>query len=434
MTKESMPHTSPSPKSRLGKICIVGLGYIGLPTAALLANRGYNVHGVDVVQETVDTINRGEIHIVEPELDTFVRAAVSSGHLRADTKPAEADVFIIAVPTPFHEGFVPNIDYVISATEAIAPYVKEGNIVILESTSPVGTTDRVAEVLAEKRPELFEMETDSDGTRKIHHAKIFVAHCPERVLPGRIMHELVENDRIVGGITPEATKVTAWFYKTFVSGEVLETDAKTAEMAKLTENSFRDTNIAFANELSMLCDKFGIDVWELIALANRHPRVNILQPGAGVGGHCIAVDPWFIVHAAGDDARMIRTAREVNTYKTEWVIEKIKNTALTFENETGRKARVACMGLAFKPDIDDLRESPALYITRRLVDDGLDILAVEPNISHCKEFDITPFQDAMERADIVVFLVAHKEFKAFREESPEISSDSRVLDFCGVLK
>ncbi|WP_456449551.1 nucleotide sugar dehydrogenase, partial [Hydrogenimonas sp.] len=246
MTKEISGRVSGS-KSKLGKVCVVGLGYIGLPTAALLANRGYDVHGVDVVQETVDTINRGEIHIVEPELDTFVRAAVSSGRLFADTEPAEADVFIVAVPTPFHEGYVPNIDYVVSATEAIAPYVKEGSIVILESTSPVGTTEKVAEVLLEKRPELFETEEDGDGNRKIHHSKIFVAHCPERVLPGRIMHELVENDRIVGGVTPEATKVTAWFYKTFVSGEVLETDAKTAEMAKLTENSFRDTNIAFAN-------------------------------------------------------------------------------------------------------------------------------------------------------------------------------------------
>ena len=395
------------------KICVIGLGYIGLPTAALLANRGYAVHGVDVVQSTVDTINRGEIHIVEPGLSTFVSSAVKSGNLIADTKPIEADVFIIAVPTPFHEGYVPNIDYVVSATKAIAPYVKEGNIVILESTSPVGTTDKVEEVLKEEG---------------VDTSTLYIAHCPERVLPGRIMIELVENDRIVGGTTPEATEATVAFYNTFVEGEVLSTDAKTAEMAKLTENSFRDTNIAFANELSMLCDKFDIDVWELIALANRHPRVNILQPGAGVGGHCIAVDPWFIVHAAKEsnvEAKMIRSAREVNTYKTEWAIEKIKNEALKFENENGRKAKVACMGLAFKPNIDDLRESPALYITKRLIADGLDVLAVEPNIETFPEFAITNYKEALAEADVITFLVAHKEFKGLDTKTD--------LDFCGVL-
>jgi UDP-N-acetyl-D-mannosaminuronic acid dehydrogenase len=393
------------------KICVIGLGYIGLPTAALLANKGYDVHGVDVVQTTVDTINRGEIHIVEPELDTFVQAAVKSEKLKATLVPVEADVFIIAVPTPFHEGFVPNIDYVLSATRAIVPYVKEGNIIILESTSPVGTTDKVEEVLKEEG---------------IDTSKLYIAHCPERVLPGQIMRELVENDRIVGGTTKEATEKTVEFYKTFVDGEVLSTDAKTAEMAKLTENSFRDTNIAFANELSMLCDKFGINVWELIALTNRHPRVNVLQPGAGVGGHCIAVDPWFIVHAGGDDAKIIRTAREVNTYKTEWAIEKIKNEALKFEKEHGRKAKVACMGLAFKPNIDDLRESPALYITRQLIASDLDILAVEPNIQTFSEFEIVDYKKALEEADVVTFLVGHKEFK-------ELDVLTK-LDFCGVLK
>ena len=395
------------------KICVIGLGYIGLPTAALLANRGYSVHGVDVVASTVDIINQGKIHIVEPDLDTFVRAAVNSGNLKASLTPDFADVFIIAVPTPFHEGYVPNVDYVVSATKAIAPFVKEGDIVILESTSPVGTTDLVGDTLKEQG---------------VDTSKLFIAHCPERVLPGHIMRELVENDRIVGGLTEEATEKTVEFYKTFVSGAVLSTDARTAEMAKLTENSFRDTNIAFANELSILCDKFGIDVWELIKLTNRHPRVNVLQPGAGVGGHCIAVDPWFIVHAGGDDAKIIRTAREVNTYKTEWSIEKIKNAALKFEAENGKKAKVACMGLAFKPDIDDLRESPAVYITKSLISQGLDVLAVEPNISSHKSFEIINFETAINDADIIVYLVAHKEFKGIRIFGKD------VIDFCGVNK
>lgn len=393
------------------KICVIGLGYIGLPTAALLASKGYDIHGVDIVQSTVDTINEGKIHIVEPELDVFVKAAVNSHKLKASTKPTESDVFIVAVPTPFHEGYVPNIDYIISATKAIAPYVKSGNIVILESTSPVGTTEKMEETLK------------AEG---VDTSDIYIAHCPERVLPGQIMRELVENDRIVGGVNPLSTEKTVEFYKTFVDGEILATDAKTAEMAKLTENSFRDTNIAFANELSILCDKFGIDVWELISLTNRHPRVNVLQPGAGVGGHCIAVDPWFIVHAGGDDARMIRTAREVNTYKTEWAIEKIKNAALTFEKENGRKAKVACMGLAFKPNIDDLRESPALYITEKLIADGYEVIPVEPNISSYKELKITNFEEAVEEADVVVFLVAHDEFKSL--------SVDNSLDFCGVTR
>ena len=394
------------------KICVIGLGYIGLPTSALLANRGYKVHGVDIIESTVETINRGEIHIIEPELDTFVKSAVNSGNLKASLTPCEADIFILAVPTPFHDGFIPNIDYIISATKNISSYLKDGNIIILESTSPVGTTDKIEKIL-----------NDSG----VDTSKLFISHCPERVLPGQIMRELVENDRIVGGITPEATKKTIEFYKTFVSGEVLSTDAKTAEMAKLTENSFRDVNIAFANELSILCDKFNIDVWELIKLANRHPRVNILQPGAGVGGHCIAVDPWFIVHAGGDDAKIIKTAREVNSYKTQWAIEKIKNQALKFEIENSKKAKIACMGLAFKPDIDDLRESPALYITRELIKSELDILAVEPNINNFQEFNIIDYQEAIEKSDIFVFLVAHKEFQELHIK------DKKILDFCGVL-
>jgi len=401
----------------------MGLGYIGLPTAALLANRKYQVHGVDVVQSTVDTINHGKIHIVEPDLDTFVRSAVNSGNLIADVKPQESDVFIIAVPTPFHEGYVPDIDYVIAAAESIAPYVKEGNIVILESTSPVGTTEKIRDILEE---------------HGVDTSTIYIAHCPERVLPGQIMRELVENDRIVGGINEASTKETAAFYRTFVSGQILETNAKTAEMSKLTENSFRDVNIAFANELSILSDKFGIDVWELISLANRHPRVNILQPGAGVGGHCIAVDPWFIVHAGGEDAKIIRAAREVNTHKTEWVIEKILNSAEQFEKENQRKAKVACMGLAFKPDIDDMRESPALYITQRLAQELDNVMAVEPNIPLDSDVEkklgisnekcqLTDIFDAIEEADIIVFLVAHKQFKHLD------LSDLNFMDFCGLM-
>ena len=393
-------------------ICVVGLGYIGLPTAALLANNGYNVHGVDVVQSTVDTINQGKIHIVEPGLEDFVKKAVDNGKLKADIRPTKSDVFIIAVPTPFREGFVPNLDYVISACKSIAPFVKSGDIVVLESTSPVGTTEKIGEILK------------GSG---VNVSEIFIAHCPERVLPGKILHELVQNDRIVGGLTLEATRRTADFYKTFVKGEILQTDARTAEMAKLTENSFRDVNIAFANELSILCDKFCINVWELISLANRHPRVNILSPGCGVGGHCIAVDPWFIVHAGGNDAKLIKTAREVNNYKMQWVVEKIKNAALKFELESDKKPKIACMGLAFKPDIDDLRESPAVLVARDLIQAGFDILAVEPNIKSHKDFEITNSKKAIAIADIIVFLVAHKEFKGLKIQK-------QFLDFCGIFK
>lgn len=392
------------------EVCIVGLGYIGLPTAALLANKGYQVLGIDVSEEVVDTVNNGEIHIVEPELDAYVAKAVQDKKLTAALKPKPADVFVLAVPTPFHDGHVPNIDYVVSATRTIAPVVKAGDMVILESTSPVGTTERVEEVLRE----------EGVDTSSIH-----IAHCPERVLPGHIMRELVENDRIVGGTTLEATKAVAEFYRSFVTGEVLKTDARTAEMAKLTENSFRDVNIAFANELSILCDKFKIDVWELIRLANRHPRVNILQPGTGVGGHCIAVDPWFIVHEGGEDARIIRAAREINDYKTHWVTKRILEEVENFKKSNEREPTVACMGLAFKPNIDDLRESPAVLVFQSLVQSGHEPVAVEPNLKCHKSIALTDYHEAAKQADIVVYLVAHNEFK-------ELPVKGKVLDFCGV--
>ncbi|MEX1221490.1 MAG: UDP-N-acetyl-D-mannosamine dehydrogenase [Idiomarina sp.] len=392
------------------KICILGLGYIGLPTAAVLANNGYRVQGVDVSAEVVDTVNNGDIHIIEPELDAYVAKAVSNGMLTASLKAEPADVFILAVPTPFHDGHVPNIDYVLAATRNISSVVKGGDMIILESTSPVGTTEKVEEVL----------QTEGVDTSMIH-----IAHCPERVLPGQILRELVENDRIVGGLNNRSSEKVAEFYRTFVSGEVLVTDARTAEMAKLTENSFRDVNIAFANELSILSDKFNIDVWELIRLANRHPRVNILQPGTGVGGHCIAVDPWFIVHAGGEDARIIKVAREINDYKTEWVIARILEDVSAFRNEHGREPIVGCMGLAFKPNIDDLRESPALEVFQALVAEGIEVLAVEPNLKKHKNIILNEYHRVAESADIVAYLVAHSEFKNLRIKG-------KVLDFCGV--
>jgi UDP-N-acetyl-D-mannosaminuronic acid dehydrogenase len=398
-------------------VCVVGLGYIGLPTAALLANHGYQVIGVDVNQHAVDTINAGRIHIVEPDLDAFVRSAVALGKLHAYTAPRAADVFIICVPTPFHEGTgipQPNIDYVLGAMRSIASCVKAGDLVILESTSPVGTTQKMAEVLAQSG-------VDMSG--------VHVAYCPERVLPGKIMTELVENDRVVGGLTPKATEVVSTFYRTFVRGAVLETDAACAEMCKLTENSYRDVNIAFANELSLLCANAGIDVWELIRLANRHPRVNILQPGAGVGGHCIAVDPWFIVARDPDNARLIRTAREVNNYKTEWVVDRIKVAVADAMVRKGSQPTIACLGLAFKPDIDDLRESPALQIALTLQSQGYDLVAVEPNIEAHPALPLLTFEQAMERADVIVVLVKHK---AFLEPMAKAQLLQRgALDYCG---
>lgn len=401
------------------RISVVGLGYIGLPTAALLASQGYKVLGTDISQNVVDTINQGNIHILEPDLDVFVRSVVAAGRLKAFTAPQAGDVYMICVPTPFHEGGAipqPNIDYVLSATRSIAPFVKPDDLVILESTSPVGTTEIMQEVLCEAGVEV----------NKIH-----MAYCPERVLPGKIMTELVENDRIVGGMTPISTKVVADFYRTFVRGEVLETEAKTAEMCKLTENSFRDLNIAFANELSMICDKDGINVWDVIQLANRHPRVNILQPGTGVGGHCIAVDPWFIVARDVENARLIRTAREVNNKKTNWVIDKIKLAAAAATSISGKKPTIACMGLAFKPDIDDLRESPALYVAQALKLQGYDVIAVEPNIGSHGNFTIVGLEQALESADVIAVLVKHRQF--LTSDAQQQLNSRAALDFCGAL-
>lgn len=401
------------------KVSVIGLGYIGLPTAALLASNGYSVVGVDISEDVVKTINQGNIHIVEPDLDVFVRSAVVAGRLQAFTKPQPGDVYIICVPTPFHEvGALPqpNIDYVVAATRSIAPFVKAGDMVILESTSPVGTTDQMLTVLRDAG-------VDIDA--------VHMAYCPERVLPGKIMTELVENDRIVGGLTSAATHAVADFYRSFVRGAVLETDAKTAEMCKLTENSFRDVNIAFANELSLICDKEGINVWDLIRLANHHPRVNILQPGTGVGGHCIAVDPWFIIARDEVNARLIRTAREVNIQKTKWVVDKIKTAAADVSARVCKKPKIACLGLAFKPDIDDLRESPALEVAEALLRQGYDVVAVEPNIEAHAQLPLYNFTEIVPQADVIAVLVKHREF--IEPANQQLLRYLGALDFCGAL-
>lgn len=398
------------------KVCVIGLGYIGLPTAALLCSRGFDVVGVDINKEAVEIINQGKIHIVEPSLDMFVSKAVADGKLVAQTSPDFADIFMICVPTPFHPGEgvpQPNVDYVVAATKAIAKYVKPGNSVILESTSPVGTTELVAKTL------------DSLG---INTNDIHFAYCPERVLPGRIMEELVSNDRVVGGLRGRDGEVVAEFYKKFVEGNVLLTDAKTAEMCKLTENSFRDVNIAFANELSMICDGLGVNVWELINLANRHPRVNILQPGCGVGGHCIAVDPWFIVASDPANAKLIRAGREVNNHKAHWVVDKVVTACADSKVE---QPKIGCLGLAFKPDIDDLRESPAVEIAQGLVDKGFKVLTVEPNIRSHDSFENVTLDKAISDCDVLVILVKHTHF--VNQKQAILNSGKVVLDFCGLL-
>jgi len=401
-------------------ISVIGLGYIGLPTAAMFASRKKSVIGVDVNQHAVDTINRGEIHIVEPDLDMIVHAAVTEGYLKAVISPEPADAFLIAVPTPFKNNDStipePDLSYIKKASEAIAPVLKKGDLVILESTSPVGATEQMAEWLAAARPDLSFPSPNKEQAGE--GADVNVAHCPERVLPGHVVRELVENDRVIGGMTAKCSARAVELYKTFVQGECVITNARTAEMAKLTENSCRDVQIAFANELSIICDKLDIDVWELISLANRHPRINILQPGPGVGGHCIAVDPWFIVSKTPDEAQIIHTARKVNDAKPQWVINKVKLAIADFlqanPTKTAKDVTIACYGLAFKPDIDDLRESPALNITKQIAElHSGTVIAVEPNISKFKNalnIELTAFEVAQSEADIHVLLVAHKEF------------------------
>ena len=397
------------------RISVIGLGYIGLPTAAMFASRKVEVVGVDVNRHAVDTINRGDVHIVEPDLDKVVRAVVRDGYLRATTVPQPADAFLIAVPTPFkgvnHE---PDLGFIEAAARAIAPVLEVGNLVILESTSPVGATEAMACWLAEARPDLSFPQTAGDGS------DIRIAHCPERVLPGKVMQELITNDRVIGGITPACSEAATSLYRAFVTGEcVVASGPRVAEMAKLTENSFRDINIAFANELSLICDALGMDVWELIRLANRHPRVNVLLPGPGVGGHCIAVDPWFIVSSAPEQARLIRTAREVNDGKPGWVIEKVRAAigAQLMDNpgQTAAEVTLAIYGLAFKPDIDDLRESPALEIARTLAAEHAGpVVVVEPNIdklpSELDRASLVTLETV--RADVHVMLVDHRTFRA----------------------
>ena len=401
-------------------VCVIGLGYIGLPTAALLAGKGYQVIGVDVNPKTVETINKGQIHIVEPDLDAFVRSAVSSGKLKAQTEPANADIFIVCVPTPLSKEIdgipQPDISYVESAVKSLAPYLKQGNSVILESTSPVGTTAAMTEVL---------------NGLGVDVSKLHIAYCPERVLPGKIMTELVENDRVVGGMTPSASEAVAEFYKTFVRGAVIETDAPTAEMCKLAENSYRDVNIAYANELSLICANSGINVTKLIELANRHPRVNILTPGVGVGGHCIAVDPWFVVAKDPVHARLIHTARNVNDYKTEWVISQVASQIKALHTSLQRKPIVACFGLAFKPDIDDLRESPALLVTEQIAKMECDLVVIEPNIEQHDSFILCDPIKAYNSADLLVFLVKHRQFMDLVKRTD--LSYKTMLDYCGIL-
>ena len=394
----------------------MGLGYIGLPTAAVAASKGIEIVGVDINPSVVNTINEGKIHIVEPDLDKVVKKVVENGSLRASLQPELADAFFIVVPTPFKQNHRADISYVESATRMVIPFLREGNLFVVESTSPVMTTEKMADIINKERPELID--------------KIYIAYCPERVLPGNVLYELENNDRVIGGINNASSDKAIEFYSKFVKGKLHKTNARTAEMCKLTENSSRDSQIAFANELSMICDKAGINVWELIELANKHPRVNILQPGCGVGGHCIAVDPWFIVSDYPEQANIIKRARETNDYKADWCANRVIEECQNFSNNFGREPIVACMGLAFKPDIDDLRESPAKYITSRIISEvRADVLVVEPNVENHKSFKLIDYNDAFLKSDIIVWLVRHKEFLLIPKTESKIE-----LDFCGVRK
>ena len=397
------------------EVVMIGLGYIGLPTAALIASNKVQVHGVDVNQKVVETINRGKIHIVEPELDIAVASAVKEGYLTAGTEAVNANNYLIVVPTPFKDKNKPDISFVEAATRGIIPLLKVGDLFIIESTSPVGTTEKMMAMIYRERLELKN--------------QLYIAYCPERVLPGNVMHELVYNDRVIGGVNEASTEKAMTFYSNYVKGQLHPTNARTAEMCKLVENSSRDVQIAFANELSIICDKAGINPWELISLANKHPRVNILQPGCGVGGHCIAVDPYFIVSDYPKEAKMIASAREINNYKAFWCAEKIQSEKLAHELKYHKKPKVALLGLAFKPNIDDLRESPAKYIVQKVLQNSNneEHFVVEPNIKEHNVFKLTNFEDAIEQAEIIVFLVAHDQFR-----SAVIPKEKKVLDFCGI--
>lgn len=399
------------------KACFMGLGYIGLPTAIIAAQSGIEIIGVDINTKVVEQTNAGHLHIVEPGMEKLLQEVIKSGKFRATSEPEECDAYFIVVPTPFKGDHQPDISYVENATRMVLPLLKKGDLYVIESTSPVGTTEQMAELIFQERPEL--------------KGNIHIAYCPERVLPGNVIYELVNNDRVIGGIDEDSTSHAIEFYSKFVTGQLHRTNARTAELCKLTENSSRDVQIAFANELSMICERAGINVWDLINLANKHPRVNILQPGCGVGGHCIAVDPYFITAAFPKEARIIAQAREINNFKAQWCAEKVKNAMLEFELKNHHKPVVAMMGLAFKPNIDDLRESPAKRITTEVMQsrNNAKLLVVEPNIQEHNVFKLTPYREAYERADIVVFLTAHDEFKQL-----EWREDKVILDFCGIFK
>lgn len=399
------------------RACFMGLGYIGLPTAIIAARHGVDVVGVDINPSVVEITNQGKLHIIEPGMEEMLQEVIAAGKFKAYTTPQQCDTYFIVVPTPFKGNMQPDISYVEAATRAVLPLLKDGDLYVIESTSPIGTTEKMAELIFSERPELKD--------------KIYIAYCPERVLPGNVIYELEHNDRVIGGLTHEATEKAIEFYSRFVKGKLHKTNSRTAEMCKLTENSSRDVQIAFANELSIICDKAGINVWELINLANRHPRVNILQPGCGVGGHCIAVDPYFITADYPKESKIIATAREINNYKSLWCAEKIKSTMYEFELKNGRKPIVAMMGLAFKPNIDDLRESPSKHIVGNVIHacNNPNILIVEPNIKEHNQYKLTNYKEAYEKAEIIVMLTAHDQFK----ELPYDESKT-ILDFCGIYK